>query len=323
MCAAGAAGRLEAMGERRVAPAVLAAALGASVLLAGCGRLADHGAVLHDQVRGVSAQSRHRTYRVHVPPGGAAGRPVLLAFHGRLGTGPGMERLTHLDQVADRYRFTVVYPDGVGRSWNDGRPGTPAARAGVDDVAFVSSLIDQLVRRQHVDARRVFATGMSNGAMFTERLGCELGSRLAGIAPVAGPMPATRAACTPGGRVPVLMIHGTADPIVPYGGGPVGAGYGGGGVLSVAATEALWRRNDGCSGRAAVRELKDLAPRDGTRVSLAGSPGCPVQVYTVVGGGHTWPGGQRYAPKRLVGTTSRDFDAAQVICAYFAAIGRG
>ncbi len=279
-----------------------------------------------DQVRWISAGGMQRRYLIHLPAGAAsaAGLPVVLAFHGRLGTAEGMSRLTHLDRVADEPRF-VVYPQGYRRSWNDGRPSTPAHAADVNDVAFVAGLIHYLVRTDHVDAGRMFATGMSNGAIFTQRLGCDLTGLLAGIAPVAGPMPVPVAgSCHPSRPIAVLEIHGTADPLVPYGGGQVHS-ITGGAVRSVAWTFAYWRGTDHCRGRPATVTLPDTA-RDGTRVRVSRGRGCapaaPVVLYTVTGGGHTWPGGEQYLPSAIIGPASRQFDASETIWRFFATLQR-
>ncbi len=300
---------------RTLAVAILAVLFALAALAFGCERRAERrsGPERRIEVGGVT-----RTYRVHAPPRGAAGLPVVLAFHGGFGTGAGMGSLTHLNATADRNGFVVVYPDGLRRSWNDGRSNTPAEHRHVDDVAFVSQLIDRLVRDDHVDARRVYATGISNGGMFTERLGCDLAGRLAGIAPVAGPLPSDLS-CHPARPLPVLVIHGTADPLVPYDGGHVRGRGGGGSVLSVSATADVWLRRDACTGSTTVT-LPDRSD-DGTRVRLREGTGCTphtgVAVYTIVGGGHTWPGGLQYLPERLVGRTSRDLDAGQVMWDFF------
>lgn len=276
-----------------------------------------------DQAGWIRSGGMLRRYLIHLPAGAtsAAGLPVVLAFHGRLGTAGGMSRLTHLDRIADEHRFVVVYPQGYRRSWNDGRPSTPAHSAGVNDVAFVAGLIHYLVSTDHVDASRVYATGMSNGAIFTERLGCDLAGLLAGIAPVAGPMPVPVAgSCRPSRPIPVLEIHGTADPLVPYGGGQV-HGVTGGVVRSVAWTVAFWRAADRCQGEPVTITLPDTA-HDGTGVRVSRGTACAsgtqVVLYTVTGGGHTWPGGEQYLPPAIIGPTSRHFDASETIWRFFA-----
>ena len=241
---------------RRLAAALLLAAapLLAGTALTACGSLARVGhrppapgaeparhapASETGPVRHLAFGGRDRTYVVHRPTErpSAAGLPVLLILHGRFGTAENTARLTHFDQVADRAGFLAVYPEGVERSWSDARGTTEASTAGVDDVAFISALIDELVARDGVDPARVYVTGFSNGGILTQQLGCQLAGKLAGIAPVAGPTPPSLPpACHPSRPLPVLEIHGTADPVVPYQGGTVRAGREDGQVTSAPAS---------------------------------------------------------------------------------------
>src|SRR5690242_21949446 len=123
-----------------------------------------------------------------------------------------MARRTHLNRVADEHHFLVVYPDGYHEQWGDGRGQTPAERDGVDDVAFIATLIETLHTQLTIDARRIYATGISNGGFFSLRLGCLLATKIAAIAPVAATLPAILIAVPPAERpVPLLMIHGTRD----------------------------------------------------------------------------------------------------------------
>jgi polyhydroxybutyrate depolymerase len=299
------------------------ALLVAVAVLTGCGRLRDGDVRLQLTVGG-----RARSYVLHRPAGAPAGQllPVVLAFHGGFGDGAGMATLTHLDTVADEHGFLAVYPEGYQRSWNDGRGNTPAERAGIDDVAFVAALVDRLVRDEHADPRRVYATGISNGGIFTERLGCELADRIAAIAPVAGPMPTNLVtACHPVRPISVLEFHGTADPLVPYTGGRVQGRGGGGDVASVDATGVLWRQADGCAAQPDTRQVADRVA-DGTHLVVTTALGCPgglaVVLDTLTGAGHTWPGGLQYAPRAFIGSTSRQLDASDAIWAFFAAHAR-
>lgn len=299
-------------------------ALGLAVLLSPL-------AIVHPAVAGApSAGDRighlrfgglNRAYLVHVPPGARAGLPVVLAFHGGGGTAAGMARISHLDQVADEHRFLVVYPQGYGNSWAGGKGDTPADRAGIDDVGFVSALIDRLAIEERIDTTRVFATGLSSGGFMSQRLGCQLSNKIAGIAPVAATLLVNIAAtCAPGHPMPVLEIQGTADPLVPYGGGHVaGRGAGGNPTLSTPATAARWANINGCP-----TEPRTTAPptvvSDGTRVRIdtyEPCTGAPVVLYTVIGGGHAWPGGEQYLPVAVVGRTTRQFDASETIWGFF------
>ena len=266
-----------------------------------------------------------RSYVLHLPtPWPAKPPPVVLAFHGGGGTGRRMAGLAGLDPLADRRGFIVAYPDGIDRHWNDGRS---TIKRKIDDVGFVAALLDEFERSYKIDRARVYATGISNGAMFSERLGCELDGRIAAIAPVAGTMPADLAgACRPSAPVSVLQIGGTADPIMPFDGGAV-ADFGGRGeggtVLSDARSAALWAGLDRCPPPAAPTILPPIAPPDGTSVSrtiwapCAG--GARVVQLAIQGGGHTWPGGPQYLPKLIIGPVSHQLDTTAAIVDFFLA----
>jgi polyhydroxybutyrate depolymerase len=233
-----------------------------------------------------------------------------------------MRRLTGFDELADSRAFIAVYPDGIDRHWNDGRA---TIKNPQDDVGFVAALLDQLETTYPVDRARIFATGISNGALFSERLGCDLSERIAAIAPVAGTLPENIVqSCHPSRKVAVIQIDGTADPIMPFAGGRV-ADFGGRGegglVQSVAGTAENWARRDGCGSARVEEPLRPVALFDPTRVVEGRFTGCPsngpVDVLTVIGGGHTWPGGPQYAPIILIGRTSRQIDASSTIVDFF------
>lgn len=281
---------------------------------------------VHDATGQVRVGAVTRTYLLHVPAryDKAKSMPLVLVFHGGGGRGANMPRFTGFDKLADSEGFIAVYPDGIDHHWNDGRENDDPA---VDDVAFVSALLDQLESSYNIDRKRIFATGISNGGFFSQRLACDLSNRIAAVASVAATMPAElmkRAA--PSRPVSVMLIDGTADPLVPYEGGTVGAELGGVGRGGTAAsapdTIAFWARRDRCSAKPVVEDLPDRDPADGVRVRrethAGGADGTEVVLYTVEGGGHTWPGGVQYLPKRLIGKTSHDIDATEVIWEFFA-----
>jgi polyhydroxybutyrate depolymerase len=264
-----------------------------------------------------------RTYLVHRPPGGAgAAHPLLLVFHGGGGTARGMPRFTGLDGIADRVGLIVVYPQGVDKHWNDGRA---SIRHKVDDVGFVRAILDTMERDASVDRSRIYATGISNGGIFVERLACDLADRLAGIAAVAGTLAQDyQAQCRPARPIPVLQFDGTADPVMPYGGGNVAdfGGHGEGGVvLGVDATTAFWARMDGCAAAGPAEALPPHALLDPTRVSRREWSGCrggsAVVLYAIQEGGHTWPGGPQYLPRFIVGRASRQIDASETMVRFF------
>lgn len=275
----------------------------------------------------ITVDGRVRTYLLHIPPQGDSPRPMplVLAFHGGGGQGPGMERLTRFDAIADREGFLVAYPDGVKRGWNDER-GDAAdllERGNVDDVAFVAALLDAIAREHAVDVRRIFATGMSNGAIFCNLLGDRLAPRIAAIAPVAGGLAAPlEASFAPARPVSVLLINGTKDPLVPYAGGFV-VNRRRGEVVGAERTARLWAARDGCAAEPRAARLPDTDPTDGCVARettwAGGTGGAEVTLLTIEGGGHTWPGGAQYLPRGIIGRVCRDFDASERIWAFFAA----
>jgi polyhydroxybutyrate depolymerase len=263
-----------------------------------------------------------RTYQAHVPAktDREAALPLVIALHGGNGTGASMRNLTSLDAVADDSGFVVAYPDGYANSWADGRGTTDAEVAGVNDVAFIGALIDDIAARTPIDARRVYVTGISNGGMMSLRLACALSSRIAAVAPVAANMPsALLSSCTPTRPVPVMFVHGDQDLLMPRDGGvvPLGAG---GAVQSTAASVALWNGLNGCAAMATSSATIDAAA-DGTSISLLRYGGCGAGVdnrfYDVVGGGHTWPGGLQYQSIALIGRTSSEINAGQEMWSFF------
>lgn len=270
-----------------------------------------------------------RTYVIHVPASSDKSRPMplVIALHGGGGTGKKMERLTRggFNRLSDREGFVVVYPDGIEEHWNDGREKVKyrAHREKIDDVGFLSALIDHLAEGGTIDKSRVYVTGISNGAMMSNRLACELTGRIKAIAPVAGNMPYDLVArCLPSRPIPVLMISGTKDPMMPWEGGEAHfLRQKFGKVLSVPETIKFWATHNRCAPEPVVTREPDKDPQDGTRVRKEVYAGCAsgteVILYPVEGGGHTWPGGYRYLPEKLIGKTSEHIDANELIWGFF------
>jgi polyhydroxybutyrate depolymerase len=272
-------------------------------------------------VRTIEVENTRRTFWLHVPPTYAKTKsiPLVLVFHGGEGQPQQIERHTGFSDLADREGFIVAYPEGIDKHWNDGRENAPR----VNDVAFVTALIEDVARSFNVDRKRIYATGISNGGMFSQRLGCELSGTIAAIASVAATMPdALRARCNPSRPISVLMIHGTDDPLIPYRGGAMARGTMGGNVLSAPDAIRFWVAHNKCAPTPATLELGfDRDPKDGTRVEGESYDHCTanveVELVTVVGGGHTLPGSRQSLPERLVGRTSTEINGADKIWHFF------
>jgi polyhydroxybutyrate depolymerase len=258
----------------------------------------------------ITSGGRKRTAHLVVPAGYDAKKrtPLLLLYHGYLEDAARIESSTGMTPIAGKHGMIVVYPQGVNNSFNAGPKccGT-ASSTQIDDVQFTKDLLDELESQLCVDTKRVYAAGFSNGGMFSSRLGCELGSRIAAIAPVSGPIAVT--SCKPSRPIPVIEFHGTSDIVVPYNGGGLG------GALSVPDAIKLWKTNNGCTDA----QPKTVFQNGDTTCAAYQSckAGAHVELCTISSGGHQWPGGTD--PLAGVGKQTQDINASSAMVDFFLA----
>lgn len=254
-----------------------------------------------------------RSYRIDLParPQGA---PLILALHGGGGSADQFARSSGLARPANRLGYAVIFPEGTGRAGtrNGGYCCGSAARNGVDDMAFLDAVIADAARRFGLDAGRVYLTGMSNGAIMAETYAARRAARIRAVAGVAGTMDTSRNRVT--APVPLLHIHGTADPMVPYAGGQGDSSLTRTDFASVASVEAAFLAPFPMLSRS-ERVIDPAA--DGMRVIERnysdGRGRAQVRILTVEGGGHAWHGSRRAA--RQGGT--RDIDATAEVLRFF------
>ncbi len=244
-----------------------------------------------------------RRYRVYVPTGLGPKelRPLLIDMHPLVLDGPSMELFSEMKPAADKHRMIVAYPSGLSGSWNAGVCCAPSNTNGEDDVGFIREMVAAVEAKVCVDQKRVYATGHSNGAFLSHRLACEASDLITAIAPASGTIGIALPDCKPTRPVPVLHFHGTADPLVPYGGGN-GA--------SVADTITFWATHDGCTD-APVQTYKKGAVHCEARTKCAG--GSQVELCTADGGGHCWPGSATCP----VGAPITDIDGDEYMMTFF------
>ena len=265
-----------------------------------------------------------RSFVIYIPIGynNAGKMPLIFAIHGGSGTPEGMINIANFKTIADRDKVVLVYPAGVQNNWNDGRPTIPN-QLGINDVRFFNQLCDYMINNYSVDGAKIYATGISNGGFMSSRLGCELSNRIAAIVVDAATIEATTIApnCNPGRSVPAIYIHGTTDPLVPFTGGQMTAGgTAGGTILSHFQAIDKWITINGCNTTPTIADLPNIA-NDGTtikqRVYSGGTNGSEVVSYVVLNGGHTWPQGYQYLNEAIIGKTSQDMNACEVIWTFF------
>jgi len=271
----------------------------------------------HDKLR--------RNYLVHVPPQAAGARPlpVVLAFHGGGSNAEVMRSYTRMDAASDRDGYIAVYPNGSSGiedrflTWNAGRCCGPAVLLQVDDVGFALAVLDDLAGRARIDRARVYATGLSNGAMMAYRLAAEASDRIAAVAGVAGAMSLQQ--FKPTRPMPVLHIHSTSDHVARFDGGfgpPAAVADTRMFHTSVEEMLGRWLDHNGCMRKPALE-------------TTSGASGTPDEAHTVIrrlyqpcrdavqvvllqlggGVGHVWPGGVRDYMPQLLGTGTSVIDA--------------
>lgn len=271
-----------------------------------------------------------RNYRVFVPEHYDidTGGHLILVLHGGGMDNLLMRQVTN-QQIenrvnAEEINAIVVYPNGFGNAWNDGRirEGQASIREHIDDVGLLLSLVDTLAQEYNIDPTALYIAGFSNGGGMAYRLACEASDRITAIAPVASLM-ADNMPCEPNAPVAVLSIVGDEDPILPLSGGDINYwDMSLGTVRSLDNTLNIWTIINECEGFNTPLELEDLA-EDNTTVSVSTGIDCIIPTTSVLihGGGHTWAGTSYIVSAEEYGRTSQDIDAGVMIVDFFKSAG--
>lgn len=273
-------------------------------------------------------QGMERNYLVYLPPGfqDKGAMPVLFNIHGGGGTARGCIGLTfgRFNELADEHGFMVVYPNAIQKNWADGRKEhLKPIHKDVDDVGFISEIVSELKANYSIDNNRIYTSGMSNGGFMSSRLLCDRADIFRGGAVLTATISSDYIkSCNPSRPVAVIVMNGTDDKLIPYDGGQVRVlGQNRGSVVSTDAYIEFWQKKNGCTSQNPVKHFPNTNKEDGTTVSLFSygncSPGGALALYRIEGGGHTWPGGKQYLGEKLIGKTSRELNACEVIWDFF------
>jgi polyhydroxybutyrate depolymerase len=258
------------------------------------------------------SSGEERAYLLYVPKSydRRSPTPLVISMHAAGLWGAAQRETSQWNNLADKKGFIVVYPSGVGgkgvRIWR-AEPGSGLTK----DVRFISELIDTLKASYNIDSTRIYANGLSNGGGMSFALSCTLSDRIAAVGMVAAAQTLPWNSCTDHHPVPMIAFHGTADPEVPYNGGSSWVSPRP--FPNVPRWVANWARRNRCG----ANPVQSTVAADVTRrvyVNCADDSG--VELYTIEGGGHTWPGGTPL-PKWFVGRTTRSINATSLMWSFF------
>ena len=261
-----------------------------------------------------------RSYILYVPASVNWSQPVPLVFvlHGGTGNAESAIRMSGFNQVADQNGFIVAYPNGTSRvssdillTWNGGNCCGYAQQKNVDDVGFVRAIAADLQSLANIDAKRIYASGMSNGGILSQRLACEAADVFAAVAPVAGTL--NFSPCNPSQPISVIEFHGTGDQHIPYDGGFGSKSLVNVDFASVQDSVGFWTSFNKCTSQPQTDSFDDIKHEVWTGCAASTS----VELYSVIGGGHAWPGGT--AGRTDADQPTQTISASQLIWKFFAA----
>jgi polyhydroxybutyrate depolymerase len=264
-------------------------------------------------------ETKDGTRSAIILPNGKRPAPAVIVLHGAVRTMRG----SGFAEAAAARGFAAAFPDGIYRLWNDGREEGRAS--GVDDVGFLRRLVGELIARGIAEPERIYLAGISNGGIMTFRMACEASELFAGAGTIIANMPAgIGERCQPQKPLPIVMLNGTADPLVPYTGGGVGFAGRRGNVWAAERTAAFMAHVNGC-GEPATHALAAGSAGDATKVVRLDWSGCssgrPVTLYRIEGGGHQ-VFGRPGVLSAVLGPSTQQISAPEIIMELFAAAGR-
>lgn len=277
----------------------------------GVGTAVSSGSELARRMDTLTVDGEVRQYLLYVPKSYRGDQPVplVISIHGYGGSPSQQQKESGWNDLADQYNFIVVYPSGTGTPKHWRASGTEESYKEID---FISALMDKLEADYSIDATRIYVNGHSNGGGMTFMLACTLSDRIAAAGAVSGGYLYPWQDCNPTRPVPLIAFHGTADPVVPYTGGPSRLFHYP--FPDIPTFIAHYAQSNGCQTTPqALPAIQEVSGVEYTGCSQNAS----VILYTIDGGGHGWPGGRTRLPEFVVGKTTQSIDATQMLWDFF------
>lgn len=279
------------------------------LMLFNLGIFAQSGTTIVDSIL---SNGVYRSYLLYVPANytGVSSVPLILNLHGYTSNAVQQQLYSNFMPIADTAGFLMVYPQGTKDSygnpfWNAGTVSTFI----VNDTLFLNQLIDSLKMSYNIDLSRVYMTGLSNGGFMSHYMACFCNRKITAIASVAGTFFTFWPTCNPGKVVPMMHIHGTADPTVPY--------YGNSTMIGADTTVQRWVMKNNCNSVPSYSTVPNTNTTDGStaehyRYFITGNSKSIVEFFKINNGAHTWPGSPY-----VIGTTNQDINASVEIWRFF------
>jgi polyhydroxybutyrate depolymerase len=286
----------------------------------------------------ITSGGKQRTFIVHVPPTPKSSPGAVIVYHGgTVGTSAQVQAVTKMDTPADREGFYAVYPQALNGHWTDGRESNAG---GPDDVQFSRDIVAYLQKTYGVSTSKVFSTGQSNGGLMQYHLACTAPGLFRAVAPVAAVMTQNqRSTCATSKITPAMIFMGTSDQYMPYGGGwpaliegqvsgmtlPPGYEIEGqdDSFVSAPETVAFWAGVNGCNS-STTADMPNKS-NDGTNVTKMDYSGCAsgggADLFTIINGGHTWPGSTVKVGISSMGLNTLDISASEEMVTFFKKFG--
>ncbi len=272
--------------------------------------------IVNAQVKSLVVNDVKRRYIVYVPKSYEIKKdknfPVVFNFHGGGMTMAEQMLYTQMNKTADKYNFIVVYPQGIKQDWNVGFE--MSYTEGTDDIGFIDSLLTSLAKDYRIDSKKVYATGLSRGGFFCQRIASELSGKFTAIASVGAtmPEPVVKHNNRTKTKIGVMIVHGTSDEVVKYEGKKEA-------YLSALETYKYWKSQNDLSNSKDISKTIDGNKSDGTRVLISESMNDSnyVSLVTIKEGGHTWAGADSFNIGLPIGKTSQDINLNELIWEFF------